>query len=178
MKTCKRNHEYEGTYCKVCQKNRAKAWIQANPEKHNENVKRWRKDNPEKHKVIAKRYTDTHKEEISKKDIEWRENNSEQHKLSCKIWRENNPDKCAAYIAKYRASILSATPDNLTEEDWKQIEDLYKKAKNLTDETGIPHEVDHIKPLQGKTIKGEHAPWNLRVITRKENRKKSNKILY
>lgn len=44
-------------------------------------------------------------------------------------------------------------------------------------ETGTRHEVDHIVPLKGKTVRGLHVETNLRVIPHTENRQKGNKLL-
>lgn len=57
----------------------------------------------------------------------------------------------------------------------KEIQEFYKEARRLTDETGIPHVVDHIWPLNGEFSCGSHVPWNLRVITHDENAIKGNK---
>lgn len=80
--------------------------------------------------------------------------------------------------AKYRASLLNAMPPWLSNEHRIQITAFYSEAIYLTHKTGIRHEVDHIIPLQGKNVRGLHVPWNLRVITRKENRRKGNKVLW
>lgn len=57
-----------------------------------------------------------------------------------------------------------------------EIMAFYIEAQRLTEETGIPHEVDHIIPINGKTMCGLHVPSNLRVITQEENRRKGNRL--
>lgn len=56
------------------------------------------------------------------------------------------------------------------------MEELYDLAQRRTIITKIPWEVDHIIPLQNKIVCGLHVPWNMQVITRSENRTKSNKL--
>jgi len=45
----------------------------------------------------------------------------------------------------------------------------YVLSRLLTTKTGIPHEVDHIKPI---CAGGAHRLWNLSVVPRTTNRKK------
>lgn len=45
----------------------------------------------------------------------------------------------------------------------------------MTNSTGIVHHVDHVIPLQGRTVSGLHVAGNLRVITASENVKKHNR---
>jgi hypothetical protein len=70
---------------------------------------------------------------------------------------------------------LLRCPKWLTEEHKRQMGEFYRKADELTRETGVPHEVDHIYPLMGKTCSGLHVPWNLQILTRTKNREKSNR---
>lgn len=55
-------------------------------------------------------------------------------------------------------------PKWLTAEHKAAIKAIYREAVRTEQETGIKHEVDHIVPLQGKTVSGLHVPWNLRVL--------------
>jgi hypothetical protein len=61
--------------------------------------------------------------------------------------------------------------------DQSAIAAVYADAARITLETGIPHEVDHVIPIAGKTVCGLHIAANLQVIPAIENRRKSNKVL-
>ena len=73
-----------------------------------------------------------------------------------------------------RAGLRRATPR------WanaRAIEAVYRNCIETTLRTGIPHEVDHIVPLNGARVSGLHVHWNLAVIPAAENRWKSNKLI-
>jgi 5-methylcytosine-specific restriction endonuclease McrA len=78
--------------------------------------------------------------------------------------------------AKRRASLMCRTPSWLTEDQHNQINAFYWLAKLQQELTDTKYEVDHIVPLQGKTVCGLHVPWNLQVITMEQNRQKANKL--
>lgn len=90
-------------------------------------------------------------------------------------WRHDNKGKVNALGAKYRAAKLQATPLWLTDDHLKQIEEFYIEARRLTQTTNIKHHVDHIIPLQGNGVSGLHVPWNLQILTKTDNLRKSNK---
>lgn len=97
-----------------------------------------------------------------------------------KEWGESNPEKVKKYntgpdknflTAKRRAKIKNATPSWA---DIGAIRSLYHKAKEVSEITGTPHEVDHVVPLQCKYVSGLHVEYNMQVIPAVDNRKKSN----
>lgn len=98
----------------------------------------------------------------------------ERQKASTAAWAEKNKHVLAAKEAKRRAAQLQRTPAWLTQQDLEIMKDIYFYAKALEEATGIPHHVDHIIPLQGKSVSGLHVPTNLQILSQAENCSKSN----
>lgn len=104
----------------------------------------------------------------------WARRNKEKHALAFKNWREANPHKNSQRHKAYRVAKLGQTPPLARTSLCKLIMDeIYWYRDFLTEVTGIPHDVDHIIPISKG---GEHAPWNLQVLTATENRSKGNKL--
>ena len=61
---------------------------------------------------------------------------------------------------------------HLTSIEQMMVKNYYEDAANLTKETGVEHEVDHIIP---RSLGGPHAPWNLQVLTKSHNASKGNR---
>lgn len=128
-------------------------------------LKQQYENNKEKRKQYAKEYY--HKT----KDIR------KEHKTEyLKEHYKNNKARYIAHDAKRRASKLNATPVWLSKFDHDYIKHIYIQAKELQKLDGIPRHVDHIIPLQGKTVCGLHVPWNLQILTATENASKGNRI--
>ena len=104
----------------------------------------------------------------------WREDNKEKRKEYAKTYALKNQAKRTNLERKRQASKLKRTPAWLTDFDKLHIECLYQVAAMRTKESGQAWHVDHVIPLQGKTVSGLHVPSNLRVIPATENLRKHN----
>jgi len=60
--------------------------------------------------------------------------------------------------------------------DKDKMKKVYEERDAKTRETGIEHQVDHIVPILGKRVCGLHNEFNLQVLTKQENQRKSNKF--
>lgn len=60
--------------------------------------------------------------------------------------------------------------------DGEAMRAIYAEARRRTRESGEPHEVDHVIPLLGRHVSGLHVEYNLRVVHRTVNRRKSNRL--
>jgi len=124
-----------------------------------------------------KKITEKQKIKMSITSKKWAIKNREKCRESCRKYRKNNPTKNQASNARCRANRIKRIPSWLNTQHLDEIKELYRQSNKLTEITGIRHEVDHIIPLQGKNVSGLHVPWNLRVVTYSENRKKHNKLI-
>jgi flagellum-specific peptidoglycan hydrolase FlgJ len=127
----------------------------------------WNRANKDKMNDAAKRHYDK-----KKNDPEFKKINA----LKVREWAKNNPHKVLEQSARKRATKLQRMPRWLTDNQKRQIKEIYEMAQKVSTETGVKHHVDHIIPLRGKSVSGLHVPWNLAVITADENMRKSNKL--
>lgn len=147
------------SWCYGCHKQANKEWYLKNKERQNSKAIAWQKNNPEKAKQSRRKY---------------HSNNLEKRRKQRSDWGKENKDKIRAIAARRKARKLDATPK------WAnkiEISNIYTLAHDIQERTGVPHHVDHIIPLQGKTVCGLHCEENLRVITAEENVRKKNKLL-
>jgi hypothetical protein len=100
-------------------------------------------------------------------------NSSEQIRRSVSRWGKKYPEKVRAKRALRRLAEQAACPICA---DRKAIASVYQMAVHLSDETGVPHEVDHIIPIRGKNVCGLHVHWNLRAIPACANHAKGNRL--
>jgi len=147
--------------CKKCHSQTNLLWHKNNYVKSKENHDKWLKENSNKVKEYSKK---------------WISENTEKHAETNKNWKKNNASRNSANSSRKRAAQLNATPLWLSAIQLAQIQEFYDVASAKSVQTGIKYHVDHIHPLQGDGFSGLHVPWNMQILTAKENIAKKNKI--
>lgn len=181
-----------------------KKYREENRDKALEQNKKYYEENKEELLVRGKQYRDQNKDSIKLRDREYRLKNLDKRRQDCRQYYQNNRESMLAYLKEYRklnaekikeltrlyylqnkhvsiawaakrrALLRKAIPPWV---DLEKIKEIYKQARDLTVSTGIQYVVDHILPLNGKTVTGLHVHENLRVITWKENASKGNRLI-
>jgi 5-methylcytosine-specific restriction endonuclease McrA len=151
------------------------AWYQRNREAHLERgrtnyfanrdtriaqISEWRRLNPERTKAAIERYALRY---------------PERRVAASKQWRKRNPHRVREMAMRRHAAKRQATPPWLAAEQNAAILAFYEAAVLLQIHTGVSYEVDHIVPLRGKMVCGLHVPWNLQILTKRQNCRKGNR---
>lgn len=139
------------SWCKSCCAAAFSSWRKADPAKWAETQRVWRAQNPGKATGYQKATG----------------------YAAQRTWNTANRDKKAAYQAERKARGLLATPPWA---DPAAIALIYAQAEQFR-ALGLDVDVDHVIPLQGKTVCGLHVANNLRVCLASDNRSKGNKLL-
>ena len=179
------------SHCKECKKEQSRLNYLKNISYYKERNKRFYANLSDEKK---KQYRDASnsKESYKKYQSDWRRSNKDKCSAYSKKWvskqcpevlankrkeyRKRSPHIFAYHSVKRRVSEILATPNWLSSNEIDSIKLIYLKRDFINEVTGISHEVDHIYPIQGKDSCGLHVPWNLQIITAKENRSKRNII--
>jgi 5-methylcytosine-specific restriction endonuclease McrA len=124
----------------------------------------------------SKKYYEKHKEAVKAYRKAYYYRNKEKESDYQRQWYDKNRGHANALNAKRNTAKRYRLPIWLTKENLKQIKVMYKFASHLSKTTGFKWHVDHIIPLQGKTVSGLHVPENLQIIEESMNIKKNNKF--
>ena len=100
------------------------------------------------------------------------ENREDVNAKSAAYWRAH-PELNRFHRANRRAAEKRATPSWA---DQSKIMVFYEQAVRLTEQTGIPHHVDHIYPLRSEIMCGLHVEANLQILPGAINQSKKNRI--
>jgi len=161
--TCKEQKSFDSFYkksaapdglactCKECKYIYDKSYRELNRDKIRENQKRWEAAN---------------REHCNSKYREYAEKNRERRRELVMISIRKKPWKKNAREAKRRSAKLNATP---MWANMDMISDIYETCPK-------GYHVDHIVPLQGKTVCGLHVEYNLQHLLAYDNFIKSNKF--
>ena len=150
-------------------KRRAAEWYDKNRDEIIERMREKYYADIDKSRERSRDYAARHKKEAIVRNQKWRKRNPDYVQ---KHYATRNKDALCAGKAKYRAARRQACPPWLNKEMLNQIHEIYRLRRQISEATGIVHEVDHIVPLQGGTVCGLHVPWNLRVITKEKNNRR------
>jgi hypothetical protein len=182
---CTKHPELEGLRrvsgaCVECAKktlrdNRAANKKRTQAQRHKDRLKMMLKPEmvQKKHERDAQ-YRKANKESCRTTILAWSANNPEKVKAYAKKTKTNNKGKINAHTVKRRLAKINRTPIWLTADDRWMIEQAYELAALRTKMFGFSWHVDHILPLQGKTVSGFHVPTNLQIIPATDNVRKAN----
>ncbi len=168
---CNQEKPFEAFYASSTHKSGYASWCKACEAQRNKDKFQRRKD---AQLAKAKEYRVANKEYVTAGILAWRNKNPKRLAGIYRNWADRNRHKVNAKWMKRQAGKKNRTPNWLTDDELWMMKQAYDIASIRSKCLGIKFHVDHIVPLQGKTVSGLHVPWNLQVIPAKLNQQKSN----
>jgi hypothetical protein len=145
---------------------RAKAWRDANPDKRRAADKAWRDANPVRSRATARAWREANRDQQRAADKVRRDANLDRRRAAFKAWATANPEMVRARFVKRRLLVDQQTP---AWADREAIVAIYRDCP-------VGMHVDHIVPINGRTVSGLHCPENLQYLTGSENAAKKNRF--
>lgn len=159
-------------HCKQCIAVESKRYRDENKEKIALSRKEWAKRNKELLSEKHKEYYRTNRDSILTRVKSYTNNNKKAVLHRQKTWRQSNKDRSNYHNARRRAIKNQATP---LWADTSAVSDFYTMAKAFNLYTGNEYHVDHIVPLNSKTVCGLHCESNLQILLSTDNHIKGNR---
>lgn len=183
---CKARHAAQQCAYYAANKDKVRAHYAANTDKIAELRRAHYAVNKDKVAERKRAYYAANKGEVAERNRAYYEANRSKLAGQKRAYRQANPEKFRAYVqanpekfraqaAKRRATKLQATPSWFDEFDQLAMEEAHDLARLREEATGAPWHVDHMLPLQGRTVCGLHVANNIQVIPASLNIAKGNK---
>jgi hypothetical protein len=122
-------------------------------------------------------YYNENKDKARSRQKKYVANSQELYKEGQKRYYENNKEKFRAKEILRKHYQNNQTPEWLNKAHKAEIEGFYMFCKIFSSyktKKSDTFQVDHIVPIKGKQVSGLHVPWNLHVLTCRDNAQKSN----
>ena len=121
-------------------------------------------------KEIDRRHYLKNKDKHLERVRRWRDNNIDKFKAYCKKWKQDNKERVCLHSKVRNSRVKTNTPK------WAKIGPIHQEIIEIYENCPKGMQVDHIIPIQNKSVSGLHVPWNMQYLTKEENVRKNNKF--
>lgn len=168
--------------CRACDKKRHALRYVLNRENILAKNAKWEKENKEYRISQQLEYRAGRKEEKRVYNKNYRQEHTEQIREYDRTRYQERKDYVIAGVSMRRGRTRQATPLWMNSYQKAAIAAVYSLARIHRDSSGADYHVDHVIPLVGVNLNGEHVvcglhvPWNLQVVPQFMNDAKGNKV--